>query len=63
MSEEPGEPGQPKTRITIPVVCAHCDQVTRLELTDEQAERLARGLQATARGMHPIELEGVRGEG
>lgn len=62
MSADAIEPGEPVVRIALPIVCESCGETTRLHLTVEQAERLARGLQAAAAGLEPVEIE-VRGQG
>jgi hypothetical protein len=49
-------------RHSLPITCEHCGEVTRLELSDEQAERLARGLLASVAGMKPTSVD-VRGQG
>jgi hypothetical protein len=49
-------------RHSLPITCEHCGEVTRLELSDEQAERLARGLLASVAGMKPTAVD-VRGQG
>jgi hypothetical protein len=63
MSDHPDRRPEFKiTRHRLPILCEHCGEETGLELSDEQAERLARGLLASVAGLDPLQIE-VRGEG